>query len=254
MQGLKIYYLTNCGILLHYNNTSIMIDGLNGPSDFFDDISDNTFQDILDEKHFFTRCDYLLYTHHHFDHFDAERNMRYITEKMPKIIFLPFNKRSYYKKILKCTVENGVELISPDYTTDDYGVIYLKDCCVKYYNTGHIGKENSNVPHYAFILEFGKFRLFFAADSDYLNYEKHSPFFNQKIDIAFYNPFYMNHTTGRKIVKKIGADKNYIYHLPHYKEDIARIRYQMERAIQKYYDDIGELLIIPLDAPLSEII
>lgn len=254
MQDLKIYHLINCGLLIKYRNNCILIDGLNGPSDFFDHISEEDYQKTLENGDFFENCDYLFYTHHHFDHFDAGRNMEYMSLKKPKLLFLPFNKRSFFEKVRKSAADNDVEFISPDFTSDDQGTICFDDFTISYYNTGHIGKENSDVPHYSFVLTLGEHKVFIAADSDYLNYERHTPLFDQDIDIAFYNPFYMSHHMGRKIINRIGAPDNYIYHLPYSKEDIAGIRHQLDRAMQKYPHEVGDLRIIPLDDPMSRII
>ena len=92
MNRIRIYSLRNAGVYVEAGGKGAMVDGLNRPTSHFDGITDDDFASMMTKNSFIENCSFLLYTHAHLDHFDVEKNIKYILEKKPEAVFLPFSE------------------------------------------------------------------------------------------------------------------------------------------------------------------
>ena len=71
-EALRVTLLANAGLLLEYEGTTLLIDGIFHSRDVpFSSLPQDVWQKLLRGDAPFGNIDYLLFTHHHPDHFSA---------------------------------------------------------------------------------------------------------------------------------------------------------------------------------------
>jgi L-ascorbate metabolism protein UlaG (beta-lactamase superfamily) len=275
MRSIRIYSLANAGIYLESGDASVMIDGLNKPTAHFDGISNMCFEDMLAGKGFVGDGTFLLYTHTHQDHFDADKNIIYVKEKKARGIFLPFSDSEDYQGLSSCAAENGTELFSPVFGRDAGGKVQIADfqhnadsaqctapvcgpdsaqctdITLKYFAAPHTGREYEGTPHYCLLLELGGYRTFVSGDADHMNGAWQPPVLENKIDIAFVNPFFINRKEGRAFIEQMAPSKLFVYHLPPKELDEFRIRSQAAADLRKYGNQLDAYDTELVDEPMK---
>lgn len=234
MNGLRIYSLRNAGVYVEAGGTGAMVDGLNKPTSHFDGVTDDDFASMMRNDSFIENCSFLLYTHAHQDHFDVEKNIRYISDKKPEAIFLPFSEDVSYRRLSECAVQNGTELISPVFGRDSGGVVSSGDVALRFFAAGHTGRQFADTPHYCLLLEIGGYSIFVSGDVDHMSSEWHPPVLRNQVDIAFVSPFFINQEIGREFIAEMSPEKLFVYHLPPEQLDEFRMRRQAETDLIKY--------------------
>ena len=251
MNGLRIYSLRNAGVYVEAGGTGAMVDGLNKPTSHFDGVTDDDFASMMRNDSFIENCSFLLYTHAHQDHFDVEKNIRYISDKKPEAVFLPFSEDVSYRRLSECAVQNGTELISPMFGRDSGGVVSSGDVALRFFAAGHTGSQFAETPHYCLLLETGGYSIFVSGDVDHMSSEWHPPVLRNHVDIAFVSPFFINQETGRDFIAEMSPEKLFVYHLPPEELDEFRMRKQAETDLIKYRRQLekygAELVSSPME-------
>ena len=251
MNGLKIYSLRNAGVYVESGGKGAMVDGLNRPTSHFDGINDDDLASMMLKNSFIENCSFLLYTHAHLDHFDVEKNIRYISAKKPEAVFLPFSEDVNYRRMSECAAQNGTELVSPVFGRDSGGVVKSGDIALRFFAAGHMGRQFADTPHYCLLLEIGGYSIFVSGDVDHMSGEWRPQVLRNPVDIAFVSPFFINQETGREFISKMSPEKLFVYHLPPEQLDEFRMRKQAETDLIKYRGQLGrydtELVSSPME-------
>lgn len=234
MTKLRIYSLKNAGLYMEAGGTGVMVDGLNRPTSHFDGMTDGDFISMMRENSFAQNCSFLLYTHAHQDHFDVEKNIRYISEKKPQAVFLPFSEDGSYGRLSRCAVQNGTELVSPVFGRDSGGTVRSGDVALRFFAAGHTGRQFADTPHYCLMPEIGGYRIFVSGDVDHMSSAWHRAVLGSRVDIAFVSPFFINQEAGRDFIEQMSPEKIFVYHLPPEELDEFRMRRQAELDMVRY--------------------
>lgn len=215
IQAQKATYIANEGVLIQYQNSKILIDGLFDAENFKFDAPESTIaKKIIAGKSPYNDIDYLLATHAHNDHFDAamtahfllkNRNAHAITTRHAADSIAAFEGSEMIIEQVRQVpfVKNW-----STYTND--GAI-VKTAYVK-----HAGKKNVKVQQLLFYITIGGKKILHIGDANqdltrfaYLNLD------NEAIDIAFIPFWYLTNIYGVEAVKKYFNPKKIVaIHLP----------------------------------------
>lgn len=248
MKRIKIYTIFNAGLLVDAGDIRVMVDGINTSTQYFDGITDEVFGQMMGEEGIFQRCDFLLYSHHHKDHFSAQRNVAYVQSKRPQAVVLPYLNAEFHHSVVQAAIQSGTSIYTPSFPAEREGEIRFDGCTLRYYGINHSGKEYAQVPHCCFVLDIGGFTIWIGADGNYMDFDQHKRLFNQHIDLAFVNPLYLNHATGRRIICAVGADETFIYHMPQHDRVDLPMRRQAGLDLNKYQTLIPQNITILYDS------
>lgn len=87
---IRVTLLANAGVLLQYRGTSLLLDGVFGKNgNPFSVLPGGCWDALLREDPPFERLDYLLFSHHHPDHFAPRMVQELLEHRAVKGLFYP---------------------------------------------------------------------------------------------------------------------------------------------------------------------
>jgi L-ascorbate metabolism protein UlaG (beta-lactamase superfamily) len=220
-ENLRILVVANCGMLIAYKDTKIIVDLLNGFCPPFDRTSDNDVEDIMNLEGKFKGLKAAVFTHPHIDHCD------------PKLVH-EFQNRT------------GLPVYLMDENAGDKIGVLIGDLFIHFIKTRHSGEEYKDVPHFALYIEAGEKRVYLSGDSDFLADEQQKLMAGRRIHAGFFNGFYVSSRMGRDVLLNLDVDSVYLYHMPTGKKDLG-IRTSTRTAL-KYYSEL-----LPPVTPILEV-
>lgn len=227
-----ITLLTNAGLLLEYEGSSFLVDGLFNSGNLpFQNLPESVWSDLLAGKHPFEQIDYLLFTHDHPDHFSEEMTWQYLRHHRVKGVFLPKEVLSRSERLKYLLQQEGIPtaLLSPQSNKTLYHV--TPQITVQAIETLHLDKQYWDVPHFCYLLTFGKKQLLVTADVDYTQ-EQFTWLQDRHIYMAFVNPLFFHELhTCRHFCRTLNTDTLCIYHIP--PEQDSPINRMLRRDLQK---------------------
>ena len=211
----KITLLANAGLLLEYEDSSFLVDGLFDSGELpFQNLPESVWSDLLAGKHPFEQIDYLLFTHDHPDHFSEEMTWQYLRHHRVKGVFLPEEVLSCSERLKYLLQKEGIPtaLLSPQTNKTLYHV--TPQITVQAIETLHLDKQYWDVPHFCYLLTFGKKQFLVTADVDYTQ-ERFSWLQGQHIHTAFVNPLFFHELhSNHHFHGALNADILCVYHIP----------------------------------------
>lgn len=210
-------FLANCGLLLQSGTNAILIDAPNGLHTSFDGLSEEEQHKMAAGTAPYDGLRALFFTHKHSDHYDKKR-VREITDARENVF---------------AYVVNGV--------TPSEGVVQAGPFTVHYFDIGHSGDEFADVFHRVLLVEAEGKKLYVTGDADW-KIERHLPILQRFMpDAAVWNPNYLSHEEGRKILQSI--PQNYIYHLPVLSDDVFGFDRKCRREFLRHGDVLNCRLV-----------
>jgi L-ascorbate metabolism protein UlaG (beta-lactamase superfamily) len=196
---------------------------------------------------------YLLFTHLHPDHFDAERTNRFISANNPERIFLPLGGGTHEANGLSVlnagagSVIQTLDLKKGESVSFDLGgILTLTAFC-----TGHIGKQYADVSNICYLLKAGDKKLLITGDADVIHEDFSAAFMAKPIDAILVNPLFFQATQGAALVKELGVRQVILYHIPSEREDIMNLRTMVRNQVRRYKDE--EFAVYPMLSPMQSI-
>ena len=246
-EKLVITSLFNCGILIKSADLTVLVDGINRDTEFFDGMPQDLYLKLMNREEPFGDIDYLLFTHDHKDHLDGERLAGYVSKNKVKGIFLPLSDASRdfsLQEILSRKVPRPTA-IHPPFGAKRRWEFEAGAGGLTYFAAAHLTPIDRAVNHHALLLELQGKRIYFSGDADFRTREQQENLYGSDIDVAFFNPFHLNMPAGREIIKSVNARHNFIYHLPPEGKDRFSVRRQAVRDREKHEKDLpGTKLIL----------
>lgn len=218
----QLLYLSNCGIFLTCGNTRILLDGLHSDSSIFDRLPKTLERLIIDGGGPYSRVDFLIFTHLHFDHFDLEKTLRFMeghpeaTLVIPENITELLNSSEHDRNAVRAgAVLKGRTLLMKD--TDNSGPISLSagDVTLTWLRVNHITFDYPQ--HYCLLLSCGADDFLFTADVDFEQLSS----LGDALDLqrrahltAFFNPILLGKPKWVEEAARWRPEKVFIYHIP----------------------------------------
>ncbi len=237
-QALHVTLVANAGVLLEYEGTTLLIDGIYGREGHpFSNLSNDTRRRLLAAEHPFERIDYLLFTHAHPDHFSAEMTLEFLRCRQVKGVFLP-DTRSVRESGLESWLESsGTPAVLLSGTTDHAAYQVEPHIEVRAFRTRHLDKAFERVKHFCYLLTFGEKRVLFTADVDYVH-EEFLQLGSEPLRAAFVTPLFFNVLrTGKFFHGVLNAETICVYHVPFREDDSMDMRPRLRRDLALWDED-----------------
>lgn len=239
--------VANAGILLEYNHTRILIDGIHyDRRHYFSPMSDKILNEFIEGKGQFANIDYLLFTHNHVDHFSPKYTMKYLVKNTVRTVFLPKagdGKFTELKNYMQSHFINARLLDMP--LGKRYTYLVGEGIGITVFNTVHMGDQFSDVENYCYVITMNGKNILFIADGDYKEKYFKESLKDIQIDTVFMNPLYLNNLEGRTLVSEVlKPNKIVIYHIPFETDDKLGFRKMVKRDIEKYEKKLPSIQVI----------
>lgn len=250
-ERIEVTFLANAGVLLQYNNVTLLIDGIQRSEGVpFSGLPLNIWETILERTPPFFKIDALLFTHLHPDHFSADMTEKYLR-------FYPNTKLLAPIEILDSEETRSIALLSQNSvffsnSTDDEPYVLAPDVTVRAILTKHLGKRYENTKHFCYLISMGEKNLLFTSDVDYIS-ETLSQVRNIPICAEFINPLFFHAITTKTFFRgQLSAENICIYHLPFENDDKWNMRNEAKKDRQAWRCANSEIFLF--EEPMTKII
>lgn len=238
---LRVTLLANAGLLLEYEGTTLLLDGIFHSRDVpFSSLPEDVWQKLLGREAPFGHVDYLLFTHHHPDHFSAGMTFEYLEHNPIKGVFLPDAEELEESGLMRGLRAHGTPcaLLSDQTNHAIYRV--APNITVRAFRTLHLDKAFESVRHYCYLITFGEKRVLFTADVNYPE-ETLAQTHGAPLHAAFVNPLFFSALSHHRFFKgKLNAEHLCVYHVP-FPEDDA---YGMGTMLSREVTDRSDLTVL----------
>lgn len=224
-EKLRITLVANAGLLLEYQGTTLLLDGIYGPENHpFSNLGPQVWQEMKAGEGHFQKVDYLLFSHAHPDHFSPEMTLEYLKARKVKGVFLPQTRSVRESGLADYLSEHGIPAVFLTEMTDHAAYRIESGITVRAFSTRHLDKKYYHVHHFCYLLTFGEKNILFSADVDYTK-EDFSQVKRFPLRAAFVNPlFFAELRRHRFFHGELSAKTICIYHVPFSGEDEMKMR------------------------------
>lgn len=231
-EKVKVTFLVNTAVLLEFRGTKLLIDGIYDESGHnFSNLSATQWNQLRQGQGAFAHIDYLLFTHEHGDHFSPQRVMEYLTMQTPKAIFMPMQGSAALEQLCRQITEKKIPCALLNETICKNTIFKPeKDICIKAFQTRHLDKKYWDIPHFCYLITFGKKNLLFTSDVDF-SYESFAQCQGISLDAVFVNPLMSHSKEGKKLLDDgiLQAKTKVVYHIPFAQDDKMQMRKMAEQ-------------------------
>jgi L-ascorbate metabolism protein UlaG (beta-lactamase superfamily) len=245
---IRVVLLANAGIILQYNETKILIDGLHeNNEEMFSGLSKHVLDDLLmGEKPLFRNIDYILYTHCHYDHFTARCNEVFLEKHRVKGMFIPDRQTEEFISLRKTAMRQSNQIWLLDIPLGEKKEIQLlDDISVTIFRSIHAGDEYADVENFCYMLNFHGRKIFIIGDSEYNAQYFSKMLAGESIEVAFINPMFLNKHAGREVITQaLKPEKLVVYHIPFEDQDKSIFRKLVPHDIKKYKNSLPPIYIL----------
>ncbi|SFH83575.1 L-ascorbate metabolism protein UlaG, beta-lactamase superfamily [Tindallia magadiensis] len=227
----SIQYIANAGVLVELGGKKILIDALTKSKvPMFKSTPEVVYQQLLKQEPPYNPIDFLLVTHQHSDHFDAERVLAFLRSSQRTKIVAPEEVIASLRKE------------APDISTERlYGMnpalgqsetIYLEGLRIKGMAMQHEGEREIEILHLAYLIDGGK-KVMHLGDAAPRQENFHLFRLKEEaVDVLLANFPYAGIPKARQLVREFIAPKKMAaIHLP----DPDKDRWGWIKATQKSY-------------------
>ncbi len=242
---LRVTLVANAGLLLEYNGTKMLLDGIYGREGHpFSNLSPQVWQRMKEGQPPFDKVDVLLFTHAHPDHCSPEMTLEYLQQRPVKGVFLPDTRTVAESGLADFLKGQGTPCALLSEQTDRTGFRVTKDITVRAFRTRHLDKKFEKVRHFCYLITFGEKTVLFTADIDYVS-EDLSRLEGVRLDAAFVNPLFFSVLThGRFFKGKLESENLVVYHLPFAEDDTMTMRAGVERNLARWPAERGKVTVL----------
>ncbi len=235
---LRVTLVANAGLLLEYGGVTLLLDGIYGREGHpFSTLSDEVWQRMLSGAHPFERIDYLLFTHAHPDHFSPEMTLEFLAHRSVRGAFLPDTRSVRESGLAEVLARGGTPAVLLSEATDHAAYQIEPEVGVRAFRTLHLDKEFARVRHFCYLVTFGKKRVLFTGDVDYVH-EEFRQLGSEPLRAAFVTPLFFNVLrTGRFFHGVLNADMICVYHVPFRQDDSMDMRPRLRRDLALWDED-----------------
>ncbi|WP_319759122.1 MBL fold metallo-hydrolase [Maridesulfovibrio sp.] len=239
MNYVDVTLVANAGVLVRYNGTNILIDGIHYESGHpFCKVSPMDLQLMKTGTPPFERLDYLLFSHEHPDHFTPALVCEQLKNRPVKFILMPDGSSGSkpLKELLAEVRERDIRHRVSSLGPGEFESFKLeKDLKMTVIGTRHMGPQYQDLRNDCFMLEMGETKILFTGDADHVAEYYEKPLLDVELEAVFVNPLFYHNREGRRIINEIFRPQNVVvYHMPNEHNDPMQLRLTVERAREKY--------------------
>lgn len=245
---IRVTLLANEGILVQFNGTKVLIDGIHeNNTEPFSGLSKQVLDDLLaGYKPLFQNIDFILYTHCHPDHFTVWCTEAFLEKHRVKGLFMPDRQTQEFPSLRQTARRQAEHLWLLDLPLGEKQEIQLaEDFSLTVFRSIHAGEQFADVENYCYLLNFAGRKLFIIADGEY-----NAPYFSnmlagETIEVAFINPMFLNQRAGRQVITQALKPKRLVvYHIPFADRDKVGFRKLVPHDIEKHQNSLPPIDIL----------
>ena len=226
----RVILLSNAGVVLYYQGTRIIIDGLyKDLRDYFTDLPAGVWQLMKGGKGDLADAEYVFFTHSHFDHYYSPYFFDYMKNNKVKALILPPLDDT---KGLKDAYEQYGRLNLP--YEENETITLENDIKLTVIRIRHVDKLYHFMPVLCFLFEVANTKLLITSDADF-DKDSFQSLVGIAIDYVFVTPVFYNNKLGREILYDyLKVKKIIVYHLPNIEDDKYMYYKMVTRDVEKY--------------------
>jgi L-ascorbate metabolism protein UlaG (beta-lactamase superfamily) len=239
---LIITYLCNAGIMLEGNNKKVLIDSfcktIGTP---YKNTATSVVRDIINGIQPFNRIDAMLFTHSHWDHFDAAYVSDFLGRNTESVVVAPSEAAAHVFPLMSSHPKNLIKSNPPLHGSEIKSMDGIEIRCIA---MTHGGAKDDSLQHIAYLLNFYGKNILHVGDANLLK----SNYMNLglealKIDLLI-APFpYVGSIPGRRVIQLyIQPKKIAVVHLPIREQDTAGWTDATRLSFQKREADFPETI------------
>lgn len=226
---MKLLYLYNCAVLISYENSSILVDGLFDNNNLFDEMPKECKSNVLKRKPPFNNITALLFTHCHADHFNKQMQETYRKSYPETLVLSPSTIGENKKGIIRC---------------GDFQIAYLE--------TGHIHTGMKEGKHFVYQIAVADKKFVFTGDMHPDRLDEVIKCFGCDVDAFFINPALLLYEMKCPEKTALAEINNiYIYHIPSEERDNFYYRKATINISKKVKRILGDVKL--LTEPMVEV-
>ena len=261
---MEITYISNEGFMLKTENKGVLIDSLHrGEYPPYDLIKPHVLEQMQKAGEPFDNIDLILFTHHHYDHFDPYSTILHLSNNSKVKLVAPPQIQNilqeHFSEIYDL-VEGQINSCLPKlYTSEsmNFDGINLKIYHVPHGEylvmdeiTGERVNKHATVQHLMFIISIGGKKILHIGDTvpneDKRSIEPYKEMIEEQIDLAFLSSWFVIDSKGIEIIKKyIKPEHIVVMHLE--SEEKNQISRDVSKSIQSkitIFDNSMDSIII----------
>ncbi len=246
---MEITYISNEGFMFKTENKTVLIDSLHrGEYPPYDLIKPHVLEQMQKAVAPFDKIDLILFTHHHYDHFDPYTTILHLSNNSKTKLVAPPQIQNilqeHFSEIYDL-VEGQINSCLPKlYTCETMNIdgIELKIYQVPHSEylemneiTGDKVNKHATVKHLMFLLEIDEKKILHVGDSipndDKKSIEPYKEMIDDQIDVAFLSNWFILNPKGQEIIEKyIKPEQIVLMHLE--SEEKTKISKDIPKNIQ----------------------
>ncbi|SDY97122.1 MBL fold metallo-hydrolase [Tindallia californiensis] len=227
----RIQYIANSGVLVEIGSKRILIDALTKSKiPMFKSTPEDIYQQLLNQEPPYDQIDFLLVTHQHSDHFDAERVLSFLRNSQKTKIIAPEEVIFSLRKEAPDVSSERLYGMNPALGQSE--TIYLEGLRIKGMAMRHEGETDTAILHLAYLMDGGK-KVMHLGDAapEKENFDTFQ-LKEEVVDVLLANFPYAGIPKARQLVREyIAPKKMAVIHLP----DPDKDRWGWRKATQKSY-------------------
>lgn len=235
VHALRITLVANAGLLLEYNGTTLLLDGIfHKKGHPFSAPPQSVWQQMKEGLPPFQKVDFLLFTHVHPDHFSPEMTLEYLQCRTVKGLFLPADEAVTASGLTDFLTHRRISCALLSQQTNQTVFKITPDITVRAFRTLHLDRKYESVPHFCYLLTFGEIKILITGDIDYVT-EDLNQLGDTRLDAAFVNPLFFGVLChGRFLHCMPNTERIVVYHVPFPEDDRMGMRTMLERNLVRW--------------------
>lgn len=148
----SLIYVANAGVLLRINDKKILIDGLCSPDiAMYKTTSPQMYQQIVQGIPPFDKISIMLITHHHNDHFDANRTSEFIKYNPGTVVISTNEVITRIKNKLLNPEDYNLFTLNPTLHSSER--INVEGMNIEAFSMRHDGKQYDSINNFAYLIK-----------------------------------------------------------------------------------------------------
>jgi L-ascorbate metabolism protein UlaG (beta-lactamase superfamily) len=240
IMAIRVTLLANEGILLQDTNTKLLIDGIHTKhSGEFSGLSAQVLADLLaGQKTLYQNIAYLLFTHHHEDHFSSVYTEKFLKGHRLKGVVIPEYQVQESPSLKEVAEQQSERVYFPALSFGEKMTIkFTETLSIVVFCAMHAGEEFRDVANYCYLISLQGKKIFIIGDSDYDATYFSEMLAGEPVDVLFVNPMFIRLQTGRKVIEAINPRKLIVYHIPFEGEDSLQFRRMVPKDLIRHEGD-----------------